>query len=320
MTKPRRFRIEQILPEYPLVWGATEWFIWDQELNEILKQDTDGSLFRAAYDSVDWRKYFERLKGTPFETWEEEGILSFGGPAHIRENRFFSTIGDMSTVEGDFVRENPEINQVLRDLHVEAATEMIDYLLEHSPKIIEGSAVEVDSPGPMQLTPGPAQYNFSLNPHRLTQLTRCPTCERPLESRKLPFLITIEPNLTHVFSMESHYCPTCDWLILDQHKLEGLLYAFFIQQDQSVIGKDYHVIGTVDKKAWERGMKQGLEFEELAPYTHSFKKIQPFKRSGKGLQRKGLNLADKPTSKKRRPPKSKRLSRRQRKKGKRRKK
>jgi hypothetical protein len=322
MAESEKFRIKQIAPEYPLTWAATEWFVWNQKLINILKQDVDESLFGAAYGSVNWQKYYERLKGTPFYDWAMEGggILSFGGPAHIQNNRFFSTIGDITTVEDDYLKSHPEFNQVLHDLHVEAAKEMIDYLFEHSPKIIEGSVVETDSSPFIPLTPGTPQYNFSLNPHRFFgKLTHCPDCECLLESRKLPFLIKIEPNITTVFSIDSHYCPACDWLILEQHKLEGLLAAFCMQQKlQSVIGNEYDVIGTADEAAWQRGMQQGLEFEELAPYTHSFKEIRPLKkRQRQDPQRKGLKLADQSASKKHRPPKSKRLSRRQRKKGRR---
>jgi hypothetical protein len=166
----------------------------------------------------------------------------------------------------------------------------------------------------LPLEPGPAQYNFSLNPRRFFgKLSHCPDCERALESRKLPFLITIEPNIATAFSMDSHYCPACDWLILDQRKLEGLLAAFCMQQKlRSAIGNDYEVAGTVEEEAWRRGMQQGMEIEQLQSYFHPFKEIRPFK-----WARRGLKLTAEPTVKKVKPAQSKRLSRRQRKKGKR---
>ncbi|MEW5957929.1 MAG: hypothetical protein AB1801_09415 [Chloroflexota bacterium] len=162
--------------------------------------------------------------------------------------------------------------------------------------------------------PGPAHYNFSLKPRRFfSKLSHCPDCERALESRKLPFLITIEPNITTVFSMDSHYCPACDWLILDQHKLEGLLAAFCMRQKlRSVIGNDYEVSGTVEEEAWRRGMQQGLEIEQLQPYFHPFKEVRPIKRA-----RRDLTLTVGAPVKKVEPTPSKHLSRRQRKKGKR---
>ena len=101
--------------------------------NEVLKKDVDGVLFAAAYDVVDWESYYERLKGTPFYTWAVEGggILSFGGPLYIESGEFFSMIGHMSTVEEGWLQEHPEFNQVLHDIHVETAEQMIDHLLSH---------------------------------------------------------------------------------------------------------------------------------------------------------------------------------------------
>jgi hypothetical protein len=128
-----RFRIKQIVPQWPDTWAVTEWFCWNPAANEVLKRDTNGALFEAAYDAVDWESYYERLKSTPFYKWAVEGggILSFGGPFHIERGEFFSTIGDISTVEGDWLQEHPEFNQVLHDIHVETAEQMIDYLLSH---------------------------------------------------------------------------------------------------------------------------------------------------------------------------------------------
>ncbi len=155
------------------------------------------------------------------------------------------------------------------------------------------------------------QYTFSLNPHRFKKLKHCPDCDHLLEARKLPLLITVEPNYMPVFSITCHYCPTCDWLILDQHKLEGLLAAFFMKQDPAVMGHDYAVLGVVDQKAWKKGMVGQMDIDQLEPYIHKFKDVRPLKR-----QRKGSNLSGKSTPKKQYSPKSKRLSRRQRKKGK----
>ena len=131
MTK---FRAEQIAPQWPLTWALTERLYWSQEVNDILKRDTGNTLFNAAYDAVDWEQYYERLKDTPFYDWAVEGggILSFGGPYHIENDCFFSRIADISTVEGDWLREHPELNQKLHDIHVETARQIIDFILRQS--------------------------------------------------------------------------------------------------------------------------------------------------------------------------------------------
>ena len=55
----------------PHLWGATEFLYWDQEIIDLLKKDIDG--LGAAYYSLGWESYYERLKGTPFYKWKEKG-------------------------------------------------------------------------------------------------------------------------------------------------------------------------------------------------------------------------------------------------------
>jgi len=143
MTKSKRFRIEPGPPRFQRDWATVEWLYWNQEVNDILKRDVNAALFKAAYDAVGWESYYERLRGTPFYEWAVEGggILSFGGPAHIAENRFFSTIGDMSMLEGDWLREHPEFNQVLHDIHVETVEQMVNYILQHAPQETPGPRI-----------------------------------------------------------------------------------------------------------------------------------------------------------------------------------
>ena len=75
--------------------------------DDILKRDADGTLLHAAYDAVDWQAYYDRLRGTPFYDWatEEGGVLAFAGPRHVENGCFFSRIEDISTVEGDWLRQ-----------------------------------------------------------------------------------------------------------------------------------------------------------------------------------------------------------------------
>jgi hypothetical protein len=129
-----KFRIQPGPPAWPHLWAVTERLCWTQEVNGILGKDAGGALLKGAYEAVDWKRYYGRLKGTPFYKWAVKGggILSSGGPAHIAQSCFFSTLGDISTREGDWLAEHPEFNQVLHDIHVETAEQMIDFLLRHA--------------------------------------------------------------------------------------------------------------------------------------------------------------------------------------------
>ena len=125
------FRVEQIAPQWPSTWALTEWLYWGEEVDDILRKDADDTLFSAAYEAVDWQVYYERLRGTPFYDWATEGggILDFGSPRYVESGCSFSRIGDISTVEGDWLRGHPEFNQELHDIHVETARQMVDFIL-----------------------------------------------------------------------------------------------------------------------------------------------------------------------------------------------
>lgn len=131
MASSKSFRIRQIAPDLPLTWALTEQLYWGPKANDILEGDTDNELLKSAYDTVDWEKHYERFKGTLFYEWAVEGggILSFGGSWHIEHASFFSRIGDVSTTEENWLRDHPQFNQVLHDVHVEATGQMADLLL-----------------------------------------------------------------------------------------------------------------------------------------------------------------------------------------------
>ena len=69
----QKFRVEQNAPELPATWAATEFFYWNQDVIDILKKDVDGRLLWAAYESVNWERYYKRLKRTPFYDWKKWG-------------------------------------------------------------------------------------------------------------------------------------------------------------------------------------------------------------------------------------------------------
>lgn len=126
-----KFKIVQIAPELPDIWAATEFFYWDQEVVDILKNDSQFKLLQAAHDAIDWDKYFDLLKDTPFYEWKEFGFLTYAGPGHLEENQFFSAIEEISAKQSDFLKANPDFNQLLHDLHVEVASKMINFLIQH---------------------------------------------------------------------------------------------------------------------------------------------------------------------------------------------
>ena len=63
-------------------------------------------------------------------------------------------------------------------------------------------------------------------------------------------------------------------LIGHKHEIESHLLKAFQQIDVSIIGNDYLIIGTIEKKAWKDNIQQPIPFNELRNYVHDFKSTQ----------------------------------------------
>jgi hypothetical protein len=120
----------------------------------------------------------------------------------------------------------------------------------------------------------PPQYNFSVNPYPDMRFSSCPDCGRKTGQRKLPLLIHIDPIHLIALNYTCRYCRHCDMLIGHKDELEHLLTNMFAQYDPSVIGNDYLIVGTVEKKAWREGLTQPKSVADLLPHAHDFKSYQ----------------------------------------------
>ncbi|MBI4787099.1 MAG: hypothetical protein HY782_08645 [Chloroflexi bacterium] len=111
----------------------------------------------------------------------------------------------------------------------------------------------------------PPRYGFMLNPYPDIHVSRCPLCERKTGQRKLPLLIHVDPLHLIALNYTCRYCSHCDLLVADKHAIEHLLTGLYIQSDPSVIGNNYLIVGTVEKKTWREGLKQPKEISEMLP-------------------------------------------------------
>ena len=118
------------------------------------------------------------------------------------------------------------------------------------------------------------KYNFSLNPYPDQKFSKCPDCNRKTGQRKLPLCIYVKPSSPIFLNYTNRYCSHCDMLIAHKHEIESHLLKTFQQIDNSVIGNDYLIIGTIEKKAWKDNIKQPIPFDELQDYVHDFKSTQ----------------------------------------------
>jgi hypothetical protein len=115
------------------------------------------------------------------------------------------------------------------------------------------------------------RYNFVFNPYPDQRISRCPLCERKTGQLKVPLLIHINPWHLVALNYTCRYCSECDLLIAHKHEIEHLLTAMFMQRDPMVIGNDYLVMGTMERKAWREGQMRQRSVEEMRAHIADFR-------------------------------------------------
>ncbi len=130
------------------------------------------------------------------------------------------------------------------------------------------------------------KFNFSLNPYPEIRFSKCPVCESKTGQRKVPMLIHIDPKNLIALNYTNRYCQNCDILIGHKHEIEHLLTDLFTQNNPSIIGNNYSIIGTVEKKAWKKGLIKPQLVHEMLPYVHDFKNYNELRMTMTGWFRK----------------------------------
>ena len=119
----------------------------------------------------------------------------------------------------------------------------------------------------------PPKYRFFLNHYQKYRFTTCPQCERTMKVRKHPFLVHVDPVQLALLNMSGRYCPSCDILILHQDKLEEMLVAALLPHNPDVIGNEYLVLGTVERKGWRKARKEKDGGQTSLDNLHDFKEV-----------------------------------------------
>lgn len=94
--------------------------------------------------------------------------------------------------------------------------------------------------------------------------------------RKYCLVIYIEPH--HFLSLKktSRYCPYCDLIIVKKQDLEQVLCTACEQNFPEIIGNDYFVYVTMDRKDWKRGQQNKLDLKQLIECTYPFRGVWLF--------------------------------------------
>src|SRR5215210_1611823 len=116
------------------------------------------------------------------------------------------------------------------------------------------------------------RYSFALNPYKEWRCTKCPHCEQPTRLRKFALLIGVEDYGMLVLGKTCRFCPRCEFIIAHQDELEALLAANFATHAPEVIGNDYYVLGTVERKTWRQGMRDPATADEVLRHAADFEK------------------------------------------------
>jgi hypothetical protein len=115
------------------------------------------------------------------------------------------------------------------------------------------------------------KHRFFLNPYEDCAFTKCPKCETKTKIRKFPLVIHVEPQQLFLLNKQCKYCANCDLIIAKKQELESLMAAGLSQTNPQVIGNEYLVIGTVERKDWKAGSGSSLSAHEIIERISVFK-------------------------------------------------
>lgn len=122
-----------------------------------------------------------------------------------------------------------------------------------------------------KLTP---RYFFILNRYPDERISKCPLCQRQTHLRKFPLFIHIDDWGPIILGKTCKYCARCELIVVHQHELEAEMAHSFSQLAPEVVGNEYLVIGTVEKKVWQQGLKGSeSQLQESLQHTADFKKV-----------------------------------------------
>jgi len=120
----------------------------------------------------------------------------------------------------------------------------------------------------------PPRYSFMLNRHAEERLSKCPKCHKHTYRRKFPLLIHIEECGLLTLGKSGPYCAPCELFIVHQDELEAELAQGPKEIADAAINGQYFVVGMVDKKYWQSGLRgHASTMQEVLRHTADFKEF-----------------------------------------------
>ena len=122
------------------------------------------------------------------------------------------------------------------------------------------------------------RYSFMLNPHVELRLSKCPKCQQPTHLRKFALFIHVDGWGSIALGKTCRYCSRCELIMVHRDELEEQLAHSLTQIAPEAIGNEYVVLGTIDKKVWQEGLRGRKEQHALMlQHVADFKNVYELK-------------------------------------------
>jgi hypothetical protein len=127
----------------------------------------------------------------------------------------------------------------------------------------------------------PPRYSFILNPYRDVRVSKCPQCGRPTHARKFALFIHVDDWGPLMLGKTCRYCTPCELLVAHKDELDAQVAHSLGQVAPEAVGSDYLVLGTVDKKVWQEGLRGGgTQLGDSLEHMADFKRVLGLKVEG----------------------------------------
>ncbi|MFQ6036170.1 MAG: hypothetical protein ACE5NM_10060 [Sedimentisphaerales bacterium] len=124
--------------------------------------------------------------------------------------------------------------------------------------------------------PEKRRHRFFLNPYEDVAFTKCPKCHTKTLVRKFPLVIHIEPAQMLILNKTCKYCTKCDLIVARKSEVEALMTACFEDKNPEIIGNEYLVMGTLEKRDWRARDTMNEDPEETIKRMFVFKDVWNF--------------------------------------------
>lgn len=114
------------------------------------------------------------------------------------------------------------------------------------------------------------RYRIFINPYHACAFTKCPRCVNKTNVRKFPLVVHVKPKQMILLNMECKYCTHCDLIIVRQITLDKHVNSILQQFIPSLVGNEYVVFGTVDRKVWRNSRKESLDSSDMINHVYVF--------------------------------------------------